>query len=102
MIEFALERFSASVRIKSSIRLEFAGAHVGWMTKTSLPRTLSPIWTLISPSLKVLIAHSLSGSERYLEIFLANSGFAVPEKILYPRILMTFGLKFALILHQKR
>ena len=46
----ALRRQSASTI--SSIRLSLVGAQVGWIMNTSLPRTLSSISTLTSPSLK--------------------------------------------------
>ena len=34
-------RFSASIISSSSIRLRSTGVQVGWMTKTSAPRTFS-------------------------------------------------------------
>ena len=65
--------FRASVRMSSSMRFVSVGAQVGWMIKTSLPRTLSPIWMLISPSLKRFILASLSGIPRYFAIWRESS-----------------------------
>jgi len=39
------ERLNASSMIRSSIRLSFTGGEVGWMMKTSAPRTFSSICT---------------------------------------------------------
>ena len=44
VMRWADARFSASRIRRSSIRLSFTGWHVGWMTKTSRPRTFSRIW----------------------------------------------------------
>ena len=45
-------RFNASMQISNSIKLSFAGAAVGWTTKTSSPRTFSCTSTKISSSAK--------------------------------------------------
>ena len=44
-VQLAEERLNASSMIKSSIRLSFTGGDVGWITKTSAPRTFSSICT---------------------------------------------------------
>ncbi|MNY42525.1 hypothetical protein D3C86_1774230 [compost metagenome] len=49
-MRLAEERRKASAITTSSIRLSLVGAQVGWIRKTSLPRTFSLISTLISPS----------------------------------------------------
>ena len=40
----AEERFIASTAMSNSIRCSLAGAQVGWITNTSVPRTFSRIW----------------------------------------------------------
>jgi hypothetical protein len=40
----AEERFKPSTAMSSSIRFSLTGVHVGWMTKTSVPRTFSRTW----------------------------------------------------------
>ena len=65
------EVFENSTRTR--MRFVSVGAQVDWMIKTSLPRTLSPIWTLISPSLKRFILASLSGIPRYFAIWRESS-----------------------------
>ncbi len=54
-------RFSASIRISSSIRLSFAGNEVDWTTKTSSPRTFSWISTNTSMSAKRRTTQRVSG-----------------------------------------
>ena len=53
MILAAEALFSASIMMSSSMRCRFTGLDVGCTTKTSMPRTLSTICTLISPSLNL-------------------------------------------------
>ena len=50
VMRVAEERRKASAITTSAIRLSLVGAQVGWMMKTSLPRTFSLISALISPS----------------------------------------------------
>src|SRR3989338_2935915 len=78
VIRFPEALFRASIIIRSSIRLSLTGVQVGWTTNTSLPRIFSSILTLISPSLNLPTKHSESLILRYLQIFLANSGLALP------------------------
>ena len=72
---------SPSIRISNSIRWSFTGGEVGWITKTSTPRTLSRISTFTSPSLNRLMTADPSGMQRYAQISFARSGFAFPVKI---------------------
>ena len=73
-------RLNASSMTSSSIRLSLTGGQVGWMTKTSWPRTFSLIWTYISPSEKRETSASPSESWRCLAISSASGRFALPEK----------------------
>src|SRR5262245_21760740 len=66
--------------IKSSINVSFTGGQVGWITKTSAPRTFSLNWTKISPSEKRETSLSPSGTRRYWAISSARARFAFPEK----------------------
>jgi hypothetical protein len=67
--------------ISSYIRLWFVGGQVDCIRKTSRPRTLSAISTLISPSLKVLTIACPRGRERWLQILCASSGEEFPVNI---------------------
>jgi len=78
---FAEARFRASIMTSSSMRWSFTGGHVGWMMKTSTPRTLSRISTLISPSLNLFTSADPRGMQRYAQISFASSGLAFPVKI---------------------
>ena len=49
----ALARLAASIMMSSSMRLSLTGVQVDWMMNKSLPRTVSSMWMLISPSEKV-------------------------------------------------
>ncbi len=72
-------RVSASIVIRSSIRLSFAGFDVDWMTKTSSPRTFSLISTKTSPSLKVLMSASARGFDSLFAMFSLRRRFEFPE-----------------------
>jgi hypothetical protein len=52
VIDEALARRAASMRMSSSIRWSFTGVEVLCMRNTSRPRTFSPISAWISPSEK--------------------------------------------------
>ena len=52
MMEEALARRAASMRMSSSIRWSFTGVEVLCIRNTSRPRTFSPISAWISPSEK--------------------------------------------------
>ena len=65
----------------SSIRLSLQGVHVGWMIKTSLPRTFSIISTLTSPSLKRPTWASPKSIRKRSATRLARTGCALPVKI---------------------
>ena len=67
--------------IISSIRLLLLGAQVGWMMKTSLPRTCSVISTLVSPSLKQPTAASPKVIPSCSTTRCARTGCAFPENI---------------------
>ena len=54
------------------------GAQVGWIMKTSLPRTFSPISTEISPSLNTLTDAIPIGISRCRAIVCDNAGLAFP------------------------
>ena len=73
-------RLNASSMTSSSIRWSFTGGQVGWMTKTSWPRTFSLIWTYTSPSEKRETSASPSESWSVLAISSASGRFALPEK----------------------
>ena len=72
----------ASERIRISIKWELTGWQVDWTIKQSEPRTDSSREMEISPSLKVETLHFPKGNPRFSAIYRANSGFALPEKIL--------------------
>ena len=55
-------RLNASIITSSSIRWSFTGGQVGWITKTSWPRTFSLICTYTSPSEKRETSASPSGT----------------------------------------
>src|SRR5439155_725146 len=63
VVRAALARRAASIRNSSSIQFS-AGGLVGWMMKTSRPRTFSSILTKISPSAKRRIVTAQSGAPR--------------------------------------
>jgi hypothetical protein len=70
-----------SSRMSSSMRLVFAGAQVGWITNTSMPRTFSPSSTSTSPSLNVRTSARPGSRSRYAQMARISSGCAFPEKI---------------------
>src|SRR5579872_993155 len=74
-------RLSASSVTSNSIRLSFAGYDVGWMTKTSSPRTFSWISTNTSMSEKRRTLASVSGMCRYAEIASASGRLALQARI---------------------
>src|SRR5487761_576881 len=74
-------RLSASSVTSNSIRLSFAGYDVGWMTKTSSPRTFSWISTNTSISEKRRTLASVSGMCRYAEIASASGRLALQARI---------------------
>src|SRR5581483_2772544 len=65
--------------MKSWTRLSLTGWQVGWITKTSLPRTDSAILTSNSPSAKRVTWISASGMLISRAMRSLSSGFAVPE-----------------------
>ena len=65
----------------NSIRLSLHGVQVGWMIKTSLPRTFSIISTLTSPSLKRPTWASPKSIRKRSATRLAKTGCALPVKI---------------------
>src|SRR3569623_221238 len=74
----AEERRSASVMIRSSIRLSFAGNEVDWMMKASEPRTFSWISTKISMSAKRRTTALVSGTARPCAMACASAGLELP------------------------
>src|SRR5213595_337904 len=79
VIRAALARRAASIRNSSSIKFS-AGGFVGWMMKTSRPRTFSSILTKISPSAKRRIVTAQSGCPRFCAISSASGRLAVPAR----------------------
>ena len=80
-MRLALARRSASIMMKSSIRLWFVGGEVGWMMKMSSPRTFSSIRTNVSPSGNGEMVHWPSSTPMDLQMARARGSFAVPLKI---------------------
>ena len=80
VIEAADARRSASVMIRSSIRLSFAGAQVDCTTYASTPRTFSLISTHTSPSLKRETLILERGISRWFAISFARAGLPFPPK----------------------
>src|SRR5438093_7162410 len=78
----ALERLNASSITSSSIRFSLTGGPVGWMTKTSAPRTLSWIWNHTSPSLKRARWARPRGIPRQRQMDSPRAGWALPVKTL--------------------
>src|ERR1039458_3455596 len=76
-MRLALARRSASIMMNSSIRLWFVGGDVGWMMKTSSPRTFSSIFTNVSPSGNGLMSHLPSSQPMDLQMARAKGSFAV-------------------------
>src|SRR6185503_10458332 len=81
----ALERLKASSITSSSIRFSLTGGEVGWMTKTSAPRTLSWIWNQISPSLKRASRARPRGRARLRAMASPSEGCALPLNTLSSR-----------------
>src|ERR1700743_3091991 len=75
-------RRSASSMMSSSMRCWSVGKQVGWMRKTSAPRTFSSSWKWISPSEKRWNLASPRGTPRNLQISSESARLAEPEKIL--------------------
>src|SRR2546426_3623586 len=67
---------------KSSIRFWSAGGQVGWITKTSVPRTFSRIWQYASPSANRRHSVLPTGMPSTRQISCARAGWALPEKTL--------------------
>src|SRR5947207_9284170 len=78
----ALERLNASSITSSSIRFSLTGGPVGWMTKTSAPRTLSWIWNHTSPSLKRARWARPRGIPRQRQMDSPRAGWALPVNTL--------------------
>ena len=72
------ERFSASIRIKSSIRLSLAGNDVDWTMNTSWPRTFSCSSTKISRSAKRRTTPFVIGSFRWAQMASAKGRLLLP------------------------
>src|SRR5439155_12885195 len=68
--------------ISSSIKLSFTGVEVGCTTKTSAPRTFSPICTRTSPSGNRPTLAWPTSILSCSQISLAKAGWALPQKIL--------------------
>src|SRR5438034_4418452 len=77
-MRWADARLSASIMINSSISVSFTGGQVGWITKTSAPRTFSLTCTSTSPSEKRETSASESGTRRYWAISSASGRLALP------------------------
>ena len=77
-MRLAEARRRASVITINSIRFSFAGMHVGWTMNTSLPRTLSKISTMTSPSLKDSTLALPRGTLRKRATSDDSWGFALP------------------------
>src|SRR5208283_1396832 len=77
-------RRQASIIINSSIRFSLAGRQVGCTIKTSLPRTLSSIWTCVSELGKVLMRILHKETANADAISCASSGLALPAISLSP------------------
>src|SRR5690349_2498972 len=75
----ALARRAASISSSSSIRFS-AGGLVGWMMKTSRPRTFSSILTKISPSAKRRIVTAHNGWPKCCAISSARGRLPVPPR----------------------
>src|SRR6185295_13675244 len=78
----ALDRLNASSITSSSIRFSLTGGPVGWMTKTSAPRTLSWIWNQTSPSLKRARWARPTGTPRKRQMDSPRAVWALPVKTL--------------------
>jgi len=82
VIRPALALLAASIMIKSSIRLSLTGADVDWMMNKSLPRTVSSMCTLISPSLNWPTSMPPSSVFNFLAIASARGRLELPAKSL--------------------
>src|SRR6185369_12756981 len=82
------ERRNASTITSNSIRCASVGGQVGCTIKTSPPRTFSSIWKLNSPSEKRSGYAFPMSQVRWRQISSANLGFALPEKILIPPVVL--------------
>ena len=80
VIRSADARFRASIISSNSIRLRSTGVQVGWITKTSAPRTFSLIWRYISPSENCLTMARPAWIPSVSQISVASGGLAFPEK----------------------
>jgi hypothetical protein len=89
------ERRNASSMISSSIRFASVGGQVDCTIKTSPPRTFSSIWKLNSPSEKRSVNARPMSQLSWRQISSANLGFAFPEKILMPPVVLIRSLKIA-------
>ena len=77
-MRFADARRHASVIINNSIKLSFAGGHVGCTMNISRPRTFSISSALTSPSLKRPTCARPNGTCKCRVISCASNGFALP------------------------
>src|SRR5207247_1684393 len=78
VIRSADARRSASTITSNSIRFSFTGGLVGWITKTSSPRTLSSMRTPISPSANRKMLISDTGTSSPAAISCAKAGLPWP------------------------
>src|SRR2546422_113682 len=78
VIRSADARRSASTITSNSIRFSFTGGLVGWITKTSSPRTLSSMRTPISPSANRKMLISDRGTSSPAAISCARAGLPRP------------------------
>lgn len=81
-MRWAEERFSASIRQRTSIRWNSTGEQVGCTTKQSAPRTFSRIWQLISPSENFRSFSSPSGIPNSRHTASVRGRLALPVKTL--------------------
>ena len=86
------ERRNASSMISSSIRFASVGGQVDWTINTSPPRTFSSIWKLNSPSENRSVKARPISQLSWRQISSANLGFAFPEKILMPPVVLMRSL----------
>jgi hypothetical protein len=95
VVRSADDRRNASSIISSSIRFASVGGQVDCTIKTSPPRTFSSIWKLNSPSEKRSVNARPMSQLSWRQISSANLGFAFPEKILMPPVVLIRSLPIA-------
>src|SRR5690606_8185502 len=81
-------------------RLSLVGEQVGWMMKTSWPRTFSFSSTLISPSLNLRTSARPSGTPSHLATLLARPGLALPVKTIRLLAMQSIFLLLAVMMLQ--